>query len=854
MIETRPNNAENRIWLAAEEALGSHMLVNERFISKLTGDDSVSFDPGKESVALTATISDGGIGKIGNGDKYVDISIDTRPVVCIGGDHPYNQLWGRNGKDGLAQMYADHGIVPYIALNTRSLTAESVGSQYFMGWDKVKTLADAGMIEPVAHGARHYQDWECPDAGIHVKYTGPAATATMYVTSTGVVGTTAGSVEDFSFLFADYPQIDQLVAAIDALPNWSAMRSPELTGTELSKYLLTVASGNAKDCKSGLPDTYGRRFSMAGGIRIFWDSTVTPTDRVELFLQTTHLNVVRDGVTIGSFALASYTLSGLITAVKALNTALASVDVIAGRNITSLANDNAQYFYCDGSEDATNLTRAGGGGLVIDCKRHPAVITGCGLTPSYLRQMNIMAVKADAAANGVPIKTFVQSGGNFWSWLPATIRPGVMDHFRGDARWNGTAPCAMPLKSAQGWHSHICLSNGYNTDAAVDALVDSIIASKGHIVDILIHNVLTDAAVQDGSVAGSSGYYLPGWAGDINEAQMVRLLRRLRDARDAGLIRILQQSDLNRAAASAVEPQNMLYNPSLVGRVGANMLVTDTTGKQIPGWRIDGFSLDAIDLIDNGIKVTMSASVTQREVATQRVVVERGKRYRGGFRIETENGTASTVAVRIRSAYGDWPDSMGNGQLRYIQGPSFGRQMDDVYFDFEIPWSKANGNPRTTSQNAGPYNLSTNKNVQIGLEGSTAINIDCSAGAASTAAVTASEVAAAINAAIKADAQFAAKPELWTLARAENGRVVLESVRRQHQPIGVVGIALSPGASASATVAIFGGTGYGYGYSNHGGESDVTWFPVEFAIYVGAPNGVSIKVRDAYLRPFNGGR
>lgn len=44
-VETRHNNAENRIWLAAEEALGSYMLVNERFISKLTGDDLVSFDP-----------------------------------------------------------------------------------------------------------------------------------------------------------------------------------------------------------------------------------------------------------------------------------------------------------------------------------------------------------------------------------------------------------------------------------------------------------------------------------------------------------------------------------------------------------------------------------------------------------------------------------------------------------------------------------------------------------------------------------------------------------------------------------------------------------------------------------------
>lgn len=800
--------------------------------------------------------SDGGIGKIGNGDKYIDISIDTRPVVCIGGDHPYNQLWGRNGKDGLAQMYADHGIVPYLALNTRSLTAESVGSTYFMGWDKVKALSDAGMIEPVAHGARHYQDWECPDAGIHVKYTGPAATATMYVTSTGVVGATAGSVEDFSFLFADYPQIDQLVAAIDALPNWSAMRSPELAGTELSKYLLTVASGNAKDCKSSLPDTHGRRFSMAGGIRVFWDSAVTPCDRAELYLQSSTLHVLRDGVILGSFALASYTLGSLITAIKALNTALASTDVIAGRNITSLANDNAQYFYCDGSEDATNLTRAGGGGLTIDCKRHPAMIPACGLTPSYLRQINIMAVKADAAANGVTINNFAQSGGNFWSWLPATIRPGIIDHFRGDARWNGTAPCAMPLKQAQGWHSHICLSGQYNSDAAIDALVDSIIASRGHLVDILIHAVSTDAVPNDGSVAGSSGYYLASTAlsGDITEPYMVKLLSRLKAARDAGLIRIVRHADLNRAAASAVEAQNLLYNPGMVGRVGANLLTTDTTGKPIPGWRIDGFSMGGVELIDSGVKATMSAGVTARELLSQRVVVERGRRYRGGFRIETENGTPSVVAVRVKSAYGDWPDTMAGSQLRYIQGPSFSRQMDDVYFDFEVPWSKASGNPRITSQSTGPFNLSTNKNIQITLEGSTGFDIDCSAGAVSASAVTAAEVAAAINSAIKANAQFAAKPELWSIARAENNRVVLESPRRQNQPLGTVGIGLAAGSTASASTTIFGGLGLGFGYSNHGGEDDATWFPVEFVIYIAAPNGTSVKVRDAYLRPFNGGR
>ena len=39
-IETRTNDTAGREWLAAEEALGSYMLVNERTISKLTGEDA----------------------------------------------------------------------------------------------------------------------------------------------------------------------------------------------------------------------------------------------------------------------------------------------------------------------------------------------------------------------------------------------------------------------------------------------------------------------------------------------------------------------------------------------------------------------------------------------------------------------------------------------------------------------------------------------------------------------------------------------------------------------------------------------------------------------------------------------
>lgn len=38
MIETRPNDEAGKVWLAAETAAGSYMLVNEKVIRKLTGE------------------------------------------------------------------------------------------------------------------------------------------------------------------------------------------------------------------------------------------------------------------------------------------------------------------------------------------------------------------------------------------------------------------------------------------------------------------------------------------------------------------------------------------------------------------------------------------------------------------------------------------------------------------------------------------------------------------------------------------------------------------------------------------------------------------------------------------------
>lgn len=807
---------------------------------------------GAAAVPVMATTGPGGGNRLSVGSRTIDVSVDHRPCVLIGGDHPYNQLWGRNGDDGLAALYRSFGITPYIALNTRSLTGEMVGSNYFLGWDKVKALHDKGMVDLVAHGARHYTDWEAPDAGIHVKYTGTAATAKMYVTSTHVIGATAGAVADFTLAFADYPEIDQLVAAISAQPGWSCMRSPELLGSEKSGCLLTISEPNAKDCKS-IPDTYGRRFSMAGGLRVFFDMTSgEAAGRCQIFLQTSTLTIYVDGRQLVSLTLASHTLGSLLTAIRAASPAFN----LAARNQTTLVADGSQP-YCTGEEDATNLTRSmtSAANTHYDCKTRPAVLTAGGLSPAYLRQRNIDACVEDCAAQGVAIREFAQSGDYCYDDILATNRVGTVDHYRGDPRFNRRAPRPIPTHRAVGFHTHQNLGGNYNSTEAIDALVDGIIASRGFTVDFLIHHVKTDATPNDGTVAGSSGFYLDSanfGAGDITEGPFVYLLTRLRAAENAGLLRMVRMSEVNRAAATAMPPQNLLFNGSLVMRSGAAM-ATDTTGRTITGWWSDLFSASSCAPAPRG-GIRLAPPNGTKDYLKQIVTLERGGRYRAGCKLEVVSGTLTQAALRLYSPWGVMPDSMVGNQLGFIESTMLAQPYCDLAFDFEVAWPRSNGGAIVVGANTGPFDLSVNKNIRLTIENSTPaeMTIDCSALAANPAATTAKEVANAINAAVAASTQFASRQEFHNLARAENNRVVLELQREQDRPNQAGALIYSPGATASASTLIF-GAARGTAFAQHGGESDGSRYPFELALRMTAANSLVVDIRDMYVVPLESG-
>jgi len=366
---------------------------------------------GNEQMVLgITTTSDGGVEngliKIGKKESIAVPSIT--PVVLIGGDHPVNQWWGRDGSDGLAGLYAKHGIVPYCAINTQSQTSDGVGDPYAMHWDKVRTLQSAGIVEFTSHGRRHINDHEAPDTGIQIKYTGSALAASVYVTSTSIIAVTTGGVDDFSLDFSTYPTLAQLVAAITATGKYTASYAKELAGTELSKYLLTIAVGNAKSVKTAT--SYGARFSAGGGIRIFWDSITTYCDSCVVTITPTSLNLMRDGVRISSLTLSAHTMSSLLAAVKALNPALVSVDAFAGTEITGLCRDQGGQPYCTGEEDASNLGRNLNATERYDARRRPAIITAGGISPGYIRHRNMLLAKQDAAAQGVTLDCYCQSG------------------------------------------------------------------------------------------------------------------------------------------------------------------------------------------------------------------------------------------------------------------------------------------------------------------------------------------------------------------------------------------------------------------------------------------------------------
>jgi len=815
-------------------AVDSNMVVGieQKTLSHFLGDE------GERLPIVTATTGPGGGVRLSAGNRpYAPGQSAQAAYVLIGGDHPYHQWWGRTGNDGLAAMYADAGIRPYLATNTRSVTGTNPGDPAMMTWDQIKALRDRHGVEVVSHGARHYQDSEAPDAGINITYTGAAATATVHVTATEIVATTAGGADNFSLAFATYPTIAEIVAAINATGKYTASYAAELAGSEASSSLLTIASGSAKSVKTRAG------FSIAGGIRVWWDSGMTPCDSFVMELSSTTLNLYRDGCRIGNFTLSSYTLGSLVTAIKALNSAL-STDKF-GVTVTSIVADaGAARPYCTGEEDASNLARGIRATSRIPALRFPAVLSASRYDAHYLRKRNFTGAIQDAAAQGVQLNNFAQAGARFFKHMLHV--GGASDahiHLRGNNFDGIRRPAAMPACQAATFNIHAATNNDYDAPGHAASLVAAIAASPGHLCDMLVHGVMTDAALKDGSVAGSSGYYLNSLDidNDMSEAGMVELLSALRTEFEAGRIVPVAPEEIAMIAEQIPSPRNLVFNP-IFAHAPVDLRATDPNGIIVHGWRLNTASLPSVTASNGSITFT-SAGVALVPINTF-IQVKPGRRYRAGFNVAT-SGAVTSARVQIATRRGMWPDSLAGAPITSITADWL-QTGGQVFIEFETPGWLGRGRAKIIGGNSQPFDLSTNKNISLTIAPYSAITIDGSAGAANPAAATAKDVAAAINAAIAANAQFVAASEWHTVARAENGRVVLEGPRRVSQPNNGGAISLSNTAN-SALTAVFGSLA-GAAWPDHGGVENFGDYPVEMQFYMSAPNGATVTISDPFMR------
>jgi len=730
--------------------------------------------------AKLRTTADGSVSLVGPNNRKIRAIYDpSTPVLLIGGDHPYQQWWGTNGADGMAALYAAMGVKPYLAINTGPLNTATEDPVDFMTSDQIRSLS--GKVELIAHGHRHPQDWRLVNTGIVIRYTGAAASGTVTVTSTTVSGTTTGAVDDFSFNIttANYDTLAELVAAIDALANWTCTLAPELLGTEASTNLMARAAADAK--------TANLYLCAGGGILI--TNTGTTYRRLTAGFSGGTLSLFADGVQIYSASITATTLSAVVTAINAL-----------GGGITAeLTNDRERNLnnYCSGSESGAAITASWSG------SRHVGIdglyIHG-GLSHWYIVDRQFKACVAAAAANGITLKDFAQPGDRF--------HPPEMDGHssfrlhRGNKNVGASiAPNAF-MRGSNFVHHKAASQIFYPTPSAarLNAVLAALEDSPGYCVNLLMHNLLAD---------GTSGYSFPTNHPanyDQVEADWIAFLSVAKASQDAGRIAILSQEDYYRAVPpNQAKLGNLLFNPRLRNSAESLLVAASDPGKIVPGWRLGTLSANcsaaSIDS-DGFLSVTVSSG---SPAPLQQVVNLPPGLYEYRAQVPALAYTSGEgLNLNVTSYSPDYfalladnpvPGKTTFSTINALRGPG------ELSIRFAVSPPKPSP-AQAISKNSQTWNLSTNKNIRININGiGLTADIDCSAGASSASAVTAKEVAAAINAAIAANASYGA--EYHTCARAAAGKVIITSPYvgsdRTHN------VTVSDGTTASAMTTIFGG-------------------------------------------------
>lgn len=723
-----------------------------------------------------------------------------KSILTIGGDHPYLQWWGSNGNDGLAAMYLDAGIQPYIAICADETVEGAVTSGYgaTLGRPGMLTVAQAQAlqargVEFISHGSRHTHFWELFNSGIRVWYTGAEATPTVNISATQLTTSTA-TTGATAFAWATYPTLAQLAAAIGALAGWNCALASELTGTEPSSAMMPLNAARSVIDPGGADVTKSnQRFALVGGIMVRYSGQAYRDVSISVNDGSNFFSIFADGARIAAISTAA-TLTSIVTAINALNiTGLTALLMDNGFNAQTVAGSSVlnpgqkqRETYCYGDELGTSLHRI--------AQAQSINVTGLqvagGMGYAYVLRRSILAVKERAASTyGLTINAFAQPGGRLFPWH---VRSVLDEHvtWRGNRsfseNYSGLSPHAMRADHPGKFTGHFTLIIASSTgtpysEADVKAVIDAMGDGDGWAVNGLNHLCTPtpgDPSPYTGLNQQSAGTYTS--SADQDEGPFYRELRYAAAARDAGLIEIAPPTKAERQRVRKRPPSNLVFNPRFRnGRannlLGITTVVQGSGGIACPGWALTtaagDFSAVTVDATTGELTiVTVGALASNKTPIGTNLLLEAGKTYDIGAALNLLGwGAANSVRWVLYPMQGGMGGGFTIGQTSMLSPPQYGGFNGDASWQITVP-------PRTTAKPAyvrgiaGAFAFTAGDAITVNID-----NRGASAAVVLTGLTTAKAVASAINTALAADAIYGNFAQYHNAARAEDNRLIIEA-------------------------------------------------------------------------------
>ena len=719
-------------------------------------------------------------------DGVIKIEPDDRPILVIGGDHPYDQ-WGSNG---LAALYQSYGVNPYIAINTQGTDTIIPGDATALTWSELAALKSSG-VEILAHGARHIYDHRLMNTGIRIQYSGANASASVNIDATTLTLTDAAPTA----ITITGKTLTEVKAEIDAVADWTCTIAEELTGSESAENLLLLNA--ARTIKTGgvvtAANTY---FACGGGIVIRYGGGAYA--HVHALIASSVLRIYGDGALIVNYNLTDAAYDTLAELVAAMGTITGLNAYVCNNNLSAVPGATN---YVLGDEKSTNLKAFAYANLTETWFNVDA-----GLPQWYMEDRQLQKCLDDAAANGLTLTDYAQSGSGFYSQHVAGH--GQFRSFRGNPETRYIKPLQEPCaRSPANFFLHQNAGATNWTSAYLNAVVDALVDSGPWRVNTLIHAVAADGT------SGFPGIITHGSEDiEITEAELVAHLAHVKTKVDAAALDVLTQRQAVRESRRKSKPANMLFNPKFRNS-GAEMLnvaesLVNRAGEILPGWQLvtPNTVFSAASVADGEFTATTTAA-TPTDFLTADLILEPGKTYEIGVLADVSaytSGSGFKLGVqynRGRIPLIATPEIDRRVSSGYVNGTAGNaHRMQHMKYMFTVPPVKGYSPAKVVSV-AGPYNLvSTPADIKLNIASKGLLNINVAG--ATPAATTTDEVVAAINAAITASAAYPA--EYRTCARNIGGKVVIEAPYVGLDTTAPFGISLEPGTATSATALIFG--------------------------------------------------